>query len=259
MKKLVSSLIVLFIVLVLIAQAEELKRTSTVTDVAGITTEVTDLSFLAALQNFDNSYGCIALSADLFDIAIPIDNLISIEVKGNIHAISYLWRGKQLTITGELFDGDFKGKSDFGDFKLHSSKLRSLKFNQPPKQEEKKEEVSYRATLTLENGTRISVGKLKRHDSFYSTAGYIMGGSTRYHHYTNFSFLRGESLATIDFDKIKRIEFTGVREVSVTLKNGNMASGTISTEKGADIVGFTGVFENGKFFVPKKHVKAIEL
>lgn len=259
MKRLVCSIIILFVVIsVVTTRAEDAKRTATIKDTAGVASDVTDLRFSGDLEKFDKSYGRIALSADPFDIAIPIDNLISVEARGDSHAVSYLWRGKELNITGKLFAGEFTGKSNFGDLKLHTSKLLSLKFHQPPKPEEKKAEVSERATLSLEKGTQIAVDTFKRHDSYYSSEGYIMGGSTRYRHYTDFRFLRGESLATIAFSEIKRIEFAGEKEVSVTLKNGKKASGTISTEKGADIVGFTGVFEKGEFFVAKKRVKTID-
>lgn len=261
MKRLVCSIVILFVVMsVVTARSEESKRTATVKDAAGVVSDVTDIRFSAGdhLKKFNNLYRHIGLSADLFDIAIPIDNLISVEAKGDSHAVSYLWRGKELTITGKLLSEEFAGKSDFGDLKLHTSKLLSLNFHQSPKPEEKKEEVSERATLTLEDGTQITVNTFRRHDRYYSREGYIIGGRIRYRHYTDFRFLRGESLITVKFAEIKRIEFVGEKEVSVTLKNGKKASGTISKEKGADINGFTGVFEKGEFFVEKKRVKSID-
>lgn len=240
------------------ARADDAKRIATVIDTAGTTSEVTGLSFSAKLQKFDSSYGRIAFSAEPFDIAVPMDRLVSIEAKGDKQTITYVWRGKEVSLTGSLFSGEFTGKSDFGDLKLSAGKLKSLKFDRSPKPADKQEKPSGVATLTLADGTTVHVDSLKRHDSYYSSEGYIMGGSTRYRHYTDFKFLRGESLATVSFDKIKRIDFTGDKDVTVVLKNGNKASGTLSSEKGADIVGWTGVSDKGEVFLSKKQVKAID-
>ena len=193
------------------------------------------------------------------DIAIPTDALISIESKGDSHTIRYRWRGKELTITGKLFEGYLTGESDFGGFKLHTRTLSSLNFNQPPHSEEKQYEDSKGATITLEDGTQITaVNGLRRHVSYYSTEGYIIGGADQYLHYDDFRFLRGQSLSTVKFTAIKRLEFEDEKDVSVTLKNGKQTSGTISTEQDNNILGFTGTFTQGKFFVSKKRVKVIE-
>ncbi len=57
----------------------------------------------------------------------------------------------------------------------------------------------------------------------------MVGGRVRYLHYTDFCFLRGESLATVSFDKIKRIDFSGEKDVAVILKNGKKATGTLAS------------------------------
>ena len=260
MKRFVYLAVILFVTMSAVtAQTENAKRTATVKDISGVTSDVTDLNFSGRLQKFYNSYNCIALVANPCDVAIPIDNIISIEPGENSHTVRYLWRGEERTITGKLFEGHLTGKGDFGNFKLHTRALISVHFQQPPKPEEKQEEVSDWATLTLEDGTQItSVDELKRHVSYYSTEGYLIGGSDQYLHYIDFRFLRGQSLSTLPFTVIKRIKFEGEKNVSVTLKNGKQASGTISTEQDNNIIGFTGLFEKGKFFVPKKRVKIIE-
>jgi hypothetical protein len=240
------------------AVAQDVKRTAIVVDKAGVLSEVTDLSFSAKLQQFDNSYGRIALFADPYDIAIPLDNLIAIEASADGYTVTYLWRGKECITTGKWFSGDFTGKSDFGDLKLHTSDLKSIKFDRPPTIKKEEEKDSNLATLTLVNGARVTVNNLKRHNSYYSTAGYLIGGKICYVHYTDLRFLRGESLVTVGFEKIKRIEFTGEKGVSVTLKNGKKATGDISTVEGGTIVGFTGVFDKGELFIAKKHLRTIE-
>ena len=240
------------------AQADDPKRTATVVDTAGTTSEVTDLRFSAKLQKFNTSDGQLAFSVEPFDIAVPLDSIISIEAKGDNLTIAYLWRGKTVSATGTLFSGEFAGKSDFGDLKLRAGKLKSLKFDQAPKPDKEIKKAQHTATLTLADGKTITVDNLRRHDSYYSSEGHIMGGSTRYRHYNDFCFLRGESLATVSFDKIRRTEIVRGKTFSVILKNGKMAIGTRSFEKGADIVGWTGVSEQGEIFLLRKEVNAIE-
>jgi len=258
MKKTISVILVIVSLGLHGVQADEVKRSATVIDTAGTTSEVTDLRFSGKLQKFDNSYGRIAFFAEPFHIAVPMDRLVSIEAKGDKHTITYLWHGKEMSLTGSLFSGEFTGKSDFGDLKLSAGKLKSLKFDRAPKPADKQEKPSGVATLTLADGTTVHVGSLKRHDSYYSSEGYIMGGSTRYSHYTDFRFLRGESLATVSFDKIKQIDLTGEKDVTVVLKNGKKASGTLSSDKRAGIDGWTAVSEKGEVFLSKKQVKAID-
>lgn len=258
MKRAIAGIMLFFAILGCYeVQAAEPRRTATLIDKTGVISEVADLRFSGKLQQFENSWGKIALSAKSFDIAIPINCIVSIEAKGDNHIIGYLWRGKEVLINGTLFAGEFTGKSDFGDLKLHSTKLKSLKFGQAPKSTERIK-IRNRSTLSLADGTKVNVDNLKRYDSYYSSEGYLIGGSTRYHRYTDFRFLRGASLATVTFDKIKRINFIGEKDVAVVLNNGKEANGTISSEKGADIKGWTGVFEKGEIFLSKKQVKIIE-
>ncbi len=139
------------------AQADDAKRTATILDSAGTVSEVTDLGFSAKLQKFDNSHGQLAFSTDTFDIAVPLDNVINIEAQEDSHTVTYMRRGKEVALTGNLFAGEFTGKSDFGDLKVHGSKLKSLKFNRPPKPVDGLPGAINLATLTLADGTALSV------------------------------------------------------------------------------------------------------
>ena len=238
--------------------ADDDKRTATLVDTAGIASQVTGLGFSGSFQKFYSSWGQLAIMAKPFDIAVPLDALVSVEARGNGHIVTYLWQGKEVSLTGTLYSAEFTGKSDFGDIKLGVSKLKSLKFDQAPKSPTEKPKTINRATLTLEDGTSVRVDDLRRHASYYSSEGYILGGSTRYLHYTDFRFLRGESLATVPFDTIKRIDLLGEKEVSVLLKNGNKATGTRSPNRDASIDGWTAVSATGNIFLGPGQVKAIE-
>lgn len=240
------------------ASGEEEKRIATMVDSSGVSSEVTDLYFSGKMQRFHNAYKHIGLYEGPFELAIPLEGLVSIGVTENIHTVNYLFRGKGVMAKGKLFPGEIKGESDFGEIKLSMAKLKSLVFNGPPKAIQRDFTPHNFGALVLSNGARVNMDSLMRHDSYYSSEGYIVGGSTRYVHFRDIRFLRGESLLTVGFEKIKRIEFLNETEVSVTLHNGKKAAGKLSDKPGAKVVGFTGKSDKGKFYIEKKHVKSIE-
>jgi hypothetical protein len=190
-------------------------------------------------------------------LAIPIDGLISIQAKEKGHVVRYHWRGKEMTSKGRLLPGKLTGKSDFGDWELDIADVKRLAFNRPSAMEKSENKVRHPAVLTLHDGRKVDIDGLKRYDSYYSSDGYVIGGRMRYNHYTDLRLLRGESLVTVEFEKIARIEFNGEKDISVTLKSGKKATGQIAKKKDAGIVGFTGVFDKGVFFISRKFVKEI--
>lgn len=234
------------------------KRTAVLEGSAGVTSEVTELIFSGSLSRFDHVTNRIAVITPIFDVAILIDSLISIETKEKSVNVRYQWRGQERTITGKPQGGVFKGKSDFGDIELSINKLRKLTFKEPTVPTTEKEMVSFDATLILTDGTKVPVANLKRYDTYYSSSRFGLGGSTIHAKYSDFRFLRGESLATVAFKEIKNITFQSYNNVTVTLKNGKKAMGTLSTEARARVKGFTGIYEKGEFFISPSHVKAIE-
>jgi len=239
---------------------EAQERTAVIVDKAGVTSDVTEISFSGDFSRFYKVFGkSIVIGTKTFEIAIPICNLISVEVKGESAEVRYQWMGYEKTISGELVSETFKGKTDFGEFKLNSSKLKRLTFKEGPTVVMKEEKpLAYDATLVLTDGTKIPVANLKRHDSYWSSEGYLIGGRTRYHHYTDFRFLRGESLLTVPFENLKTIEFGPEGKVDVMLKNGKSATGKLSDEDDAGVDGFTGLCDEGEFFINPDHVKSIE-
>lgn len=242
-------------------------RLATVVDSAGVDSELTDLKFSGKLSRFSGYYVSLAVNTGTFEIAIPLSDLISIkqtDAKNRTFDVTYQWHGKEQHVSGTLASGEFTGKGDFGDTKITTSNLKQLVFTDPPKASDQKQKTELakrlrtnRATLTLSDGSEVPVANLQRHDSYYSTEGYLIGGTTRYRHYTDFRFKRGESLLTIEFAKLKRIAFGDKNTVTVTLTNDKTATGTLANEKGAGVEGFTGFNQNGNFFIPAKQIKAV--
>jgi len=241
------------------SHAGEPSRAAKFEDISGVKTDVTELecSFKGS-SRFSDLDDCIGIATAGYEIAIPASRLISIKCAGDKAEVTYDWLGQQRTISG-ILDAKFSGKSDFGEFELASEKLRHLGFADKPVAEKKEPYgTPCPASVSLKSGAIIRFSDLKRHASYYSTEGYIMGGSTRYLHYCNFKFMRGESLATSEFAAIRKLEFNADDNVIVSLKNGNTGSGKLSSKDDARVDGWTGETEQGFVFLPPALVQSIE-
>ncbi len=240
------------------------KRTAIIEDTKGIVSEVTGLDFSRIPGKFYATYNRIGVSTSIFEIAIPLDSVISIKAKGGSVNVRYQYRGKEKTIIGKLMPGKFRGKSDFGDMEFSTSKLSKLTFKEPPIPSAEKEIASFDATIVLTDGSKVPVANLKRYyvtmeeKLFTTTIGVEKAYKLVFNHKDDIRFFRGESLATVGFEKIKNITFQPDKKVTVTLKNGKQATGTLSTEDEDDVYGFTGIYEKGDFFIEPNHVKAID-
>ena len=241
------------------------KRIATLVDSAGVTTEVSELRFSTdATRRFHSAYSAVVITAEPIEVAIDLADIRSIKGNEKKSEIVYVRLGKEATIVGTLAQGNFTGKSDFGDVNIPISKLKGLTFPTLPgeKSADEKKRLAERlsqnkAVLTLADGTELSVSDLHRHDSYYSTEGYLIGGATRYNHYTDIRFKRGETLATLEFSKLKSVDFKADKSLVVTLASGATANGTPSNEAGAEFEGYSGTCESGTFFVAPERVKRI--
>lgn len=255
-----SSLVVMLLLNSGSTSAAEPKRKAVIEDTAGVKTDLLEVGFSGNVRRFNSSYGSIAVLTKPLEVAIHLDNLKSIKTKGKEHEITYIWLGQEKTLVGTLDAGEFSGKSEFGDIKMPTSKLKELVFSELPSTnwETVKKEMSKKPTYTLmlTDNTEVTVSDLRRHASYYSSEGYLIGGETRYSHYTDFCFKRGESEVTIEFAKLKSIEFGSEKTVTVTLASGTSAPGTLSSGR-SGIDGFTGINEAGEFFVRPGSVKKI--
>lgn len=247
--------------------ADEARRSAKITDKAGTESQITDLSYSGQLRQFDGPGQAIGVTTKQCAIAIPLDDLISIkrtDSEKEPFEITYQWLGKEQKARGDLFHGEFSGKSDFGDIKVATSSLKAVEFSGPPsaKPDREKKEMDRRlaarkAAISLDDGSQLKLVDLRRHASYYSTAGYIIGGTTVYAHYADFRFKRGESLVTVPFEKIQKVEFNANNAVSVTLITGSSASGNLSNEKEAGVEGFTGLTALGNVYIAPTRVKSI--
>ena len=203
-----------------------------------------------------------------FYLGIPLGFIMSIDVKDKFCNVKYYLEGQKREIFGELRDlGAFEGKTDFGYFKLDMGKLRKLTFKDMPSFSKSKKPPSYDTIPVFTNGNRVPVADFRRFNTYCSSEGYVKGCGDRYKYFTDFRFLRGDSLQTVLFERIKTIEFNDSRfaghlqgNVTVTLKNGKSANGELTYDvHDADVDGYTGIYEKRDFpfFIDPDHVQSI--
>jgi hypothetical protein len=73
-----------------------------------------------------------------------------------------------------------------------------------------------------------------------------------------FQFLKGSTPATVEFSSLTSIEFRDKDEVTVALRDGTKATGTLTGHDIEPITGLTGICENGVFFIEPTLVRAIQ-
>jgi hypothetical protein len=249
----------------MVAHGVQAKRKASAEDITGIKTELTGVGYEAAARNI-RSYGWnrVVVLTNPLQFLIKLDDVKSIVKKAtDSWEVTYLWQNQERKISGKLAAGEFTGESDFGQVKISAAKLRSLIFTEPPiplsepdKTSLAKDLLRNRARIILANGTEIISGSLKRHFSYYSTAGYIIGGEMVHSESSDFSFNRGESLLTLDFGKLKSLEFGPDNTVTVALGNGNSANGTLAGGRNG-MTGLSGMSDKGWFFVEIGFVRRI--
>ena len=247
-----------------IAIADEQKRTAVVVDTTGQSTEVTDLySHMGGGERygfFGGSTPCLVVETGTFEIAIPLENLVSVARTGELSTVKYVLKSQEFTATGKLGSTDLTGKSDFGSLSISTAKIRRIDFKSPPtpgeEYEYKVSKPPVPATLTLLDDSVVPVTRLRRFYRYFSTFGYIMGGEWKPGTDEVIEFIRGESKSTVTMENIAKVEFGAGGALSITLRNGNSATGKLGSEKVVE--GFCGTFEKGYFFIDKKHIKSIQ-
>lgn len=245
------------------SQEEERKisaisRKVEIEDITGVKVEVASLRSYSGLKSkhvFPNApTESIEVHTPDYWLAIPLGQVASIQSKGDAFNIVYQWRGKEQKVLGTL-DCEFSDSADFGPFVLAGSKLKQLTFLSPPLAESEPPPIkpTHTARISLKNGGDIAITSIARHYSYYSTAGYLIGGETHQSYATDFRFKRGDSDAAVTFDALSKLEFGADNTFTVTLRNGNSASG-----KAADVYGWSGRCDKGMVYVPQGAVIAIE-
>ena len=282
-------------------------RTAILTDIKDSVWEVTDLYSWTVPGPFLESRFRLTVVTDTFHVAIPPENLISIEKKGENFDIRYRWLGQEQSISGRITSDQIGGKSSVGLYYVKIGELKRLTFKEGPGaiKEEKPPSYEFETILLLTNGTKIPVANLVRISSQLHAAVPLSGWEefTVFGQLNDVGFLQEKNAPTIKFEDIKSMEFPTEDTILLTLKrlmddNGDEGKSDTVKEAKADKVekedidedyefltgalgdldidfgpgesasgkpfpknwthGFTGIYSKGYFFIPARHVKAIE-
>ncbi|RJP58985.1 MAG: hypothetical protein C4541_07010 [Candidatus Auribacter fodinae] len=249
-----------------VCHADSDERYAIVTDKDNIQSEVRGLQSSSQYNDrWENIYDpFICMYDSSLCIAVPIKHIISLRLENGKYLMEYIYGGNNLKFSGLLDEYvKFSGETDFGDFSLPGNTLLSITFSSPPVEEPQAEQAEYPHVIELENETRIPVRIESRTDHFYDTTGYIMGGETYTHHYTDFRFKRGQAELTVPFEDIASLEFTfegpyvAPGEVVVTLKNGKTTTGQLYAADTMEFGGLSGVCEKGYFYIHGRNIKKV--
>ena len=105
-------------------------RTAILTDSNDLVWEVTDLYSWTVPGPFLESRFRLAVVTDTFQVAIPPENLISIEKKGEDFEIRYRWLGKEQSISGRIMSDQIGGKMGGGHMYVKINELKKLTFKE---------------------------------------------------------------------------------------------------------------------------------
>jgi hypothetical protein len=204
--------------------AERMERTAIIITDAGARWEVKDLYAFTVPGGFLKSRFCLTVVTDTFKVAIPPENLISIEVKGEISEIRYQWMEQEQTISGKIASELIAGKSVAGYIPVKIAELKRLtiKEGSAVMKEEKPSPYRYETTLVLTDGTRVPVANLYRISSQSYSAAPLLGmkeGSS-FTQYNDVGFLQEKTAPTIKFEDVKSMEFPTENSIILTLKQG---------------------------------------
>ena len=277
--------------------AERQERKAVMISNAGETWEITGVFVYTEPEGFYKSRFCLTVVTDTFKVAIPPENLISVEVKGENCVVRYRWMGQEQTISGKAASKQIGGKSYVGYTKWKFDILKKLTFKEGPADMKWEKPPLYETTLVLTDGTKVPVANLNRISSQLYPAAPLSGMKER----TGFTprndvgFFRGETAPSIKFEDIKSMEFPTENSIILTLRQGindtpneGERDADKKGERDADLdfligdledldidfgegdsgagklspknwaYGFAGIYSKGYFFIHSKHVKAIE-
>jgi len=276
--------------------AEGQGRTAILVDNAGTAWEITDVFVHTEPGGFYESRFCLTVATDTFQVAIPPENLISVEVTGENCAVRYRWMGREQTISGKVTSKQIVGKSDVGYVSRKFDNLKKLTFKEGPAVMKEENPPTYETTLVLTDGTRAPVANLKRISSQSYSAVPLSGvkAGTVFELYNDVGFFQEKNAPTIKFEDIESMEFPTENSITLTLKQSidqTRSKGKRDTDKKAKIdedleflkggldldidlgegereagklspknwaYGFAGIYSKGYFFIHGKYVKAIE-
>lgn len=243
-------------------------RSSTIVDISGEKTDLLNIEFKPegrydfrfSFPPHGSSFVVIRKSVDL---TIPLNMIFSINFNGKNCEVKYQFMGQNKSVSGKYLSGEFVGGSDFGSFKIKSDKVKEIVFTKKPI---KVNPPILNSTLVLNDGESFLVRDLRIIDLFIGEGHslYINWAPTNtfVHKETEVIFKKGESLISVPFGKISEINVLPEKKTFIVkLKSGKHLNGTylkFDEKQEGTIDGFSGVSNEGGFFVNIEYIKRVE-
>lgn len=217
----------------------------------------------------------LPISTESFDLAIPLDQIISVELlrRGpSTWSVKYATQDGPRTIEGRLV-GKLSGSSKFGPVDLPVEKLARMSIEPPPDVTSRRlpaHQGPRHAILTFVTGSRLDAWDFKVHEhrEVYSP-GYgipVYWWEKYQHNEHELEFKRGETEGRVSLADVQMIEFGTQSKVGAEIvvrirqKNGSeFAARIVPTRYGPGLRGFTGSTAMGSLFVAPECLKSIEL
>ena len=198
-------------------------REATLIDKTGTAWEITKVFIYTKPGGFYESRFCLTVVMDTFHVAIPPENLISVEMKGADCVAVYQWMGERHRIFGRVVSKLVGGKGRFVYMTREFKNIKSLTFKEAPVVMTIEKPLIYDATLVLKDGTKIPVANLLRVSSQNYPAAPSAGvkGGDVFDLYNDVGFFRGETAPTIKYGDIKSMEFPSKNTILLTFREGD--------------------------------------
>jgi len=202
--------------------ADNPERTALLIDHAGAEWEVTALYAWTNPGPFIESRFRLAVVTDTFHVAIPPENLISIEKTGEDFEIRYRWLGRDHVISGRITSDQIGGKLGGGFTYVKINDLKKLTFKEGSggMQEEKPPLHEYETTLVLKDGTKVPVAHLVRVSAQTYSSVPLSGVEevTVFEPLNDVAFLQEKNAPTVRFRDIRSMEFPNENTIILTLR-----------------------------------------
>ena len=236
MKKILFLIIPVLIGVSSVAFGADLEdRQATLTDKAGTAWEITKVFIYTEPGGFYESRFCLTVDMGTLHVAIPAENLISVEMEGANCMAVYQWMGKRHRIFGRVVSKLVGGKGRFVYMTREFKNVKSLTFKETPVVMTTEKPHIYDATLVLKDGIKVPVANLLRVSSQTYPAAPSAGvkGGSVFDLYNDVGFLQDQNAPTLKYEDIESMAFPTPNSIMFTFKQDTKLLDNTS-EKGTD-------------------------
>ncbi len=199
---------------------EAADRKAAVVDKNDTAWEITNPFIFTEPGGFYESRFCLTIQTGTFRVAIPTENLITVEVNGEHCTAAYEWMGRRHKIEGKLLSKLVGGRGNPVDVTLEFRNVKRLIFNNSSAVALHSEAMIPDATLVLKDGKEVPVANLLRVSSqdypAVPSAGVPEG--TVFERHNDLGFLKGKSAPTFGYEDLESMAFPTPNTLVLTFR-----------------------------------------